>query len=140
MIVTAAVATPAGQSHFFAAHPLPAHCSLPTAHACKPCGNQHLTPSKMALSMVQVAFDRLLKDVEEKALEFVAPTSLVLHSATADSLFCLRPPVKNTDLVLLRSYFMSEVGPLVAKKNTLTQAQRMEVAVKAHAILRNYRW
>lgn len=94
----------------------------------------------MALSIAQVAFDRLLKDVEEKALEFVVPPSLVLHSATADSLFFRRPPVYNADQVLLRSYFLSEVGPLIAYKNTLTQAQQMEVAMKARVLLRHYHW
>lgn len=94
----------------------------------------------MALSIAQVAFDRLLKDVQEKALEFVTPTSLVLHSATADSLFFSRPSVNKADQVLLRSYVLSEVGPLIAKKNTLTPAQQMEVAMKARALLRNYHW
>ncbi|KAK7705031.1 hypothetical protein SLS63_014197 [Diaporthe eres] len=73
----------------------------------------------MALRIAQLAFDRLISDVEREVLRF---------------------PIANGHEDLLRSSFQAEAGPLIPKTTTLAQDQLEEIAEKARTIFRHHCW
>ncbi|KAG6361056.1 hypothetical protein INS49_009276 [Diaporthe citri] len=73
----------------------------------------------MALRISQLAFDRLISDVETEVLG---------------------PPTGDGHKALLRSSFMTEAGPLIPKTTTLAQADQEAIAEKAQTIFCHHCW